>query len=65
MTTMIDEIFDRQYQAGRADLNAGLDRAFAAIGRGVGDTLKVLHRIEWDAPWAAKPKTVTKKVSRA
>ena len=58
---MIDEIFDRQYQAGRAELNAGLDRAFAAIGRTVGDSLKVLHRIEWSAPWAAK----TKNVSRA
>ena len=58
---MIDEIFDRTYQAGRADLNAGLDRAFAAIGRTIGDSLKVLHRIEWDAPWAAKSK---KNVSR-
>ena len=61
---MQDEIFDRTYQAGRADLNAGLDRAFSAIGRTLGDSLKVLHRIEWDAPWAAKPKTVTKKVRR-
>ena len=62
---MQDEIFDRQYQAGRAELNAGIDRAVAAIGRTIGDSLKTLHRIEWDAPWAAKPKTVTKKVSRA
>ena len=62
---MQDEIFDRTYQAGRAELNAGLDRAFAAIGRGIGDSLKVLHRIEWSAPWAEKPKTVTKNVSRA
>lgn len=61
---MQDEIFDRTYQAGRADLNAGLDRAFAAIGRTIGDSMKVLHRIEWDAPWSAKPKTVTKKVRR-
>ena len=57
---MIDEIFDRQYQAGRAELNAGLDRAFAAIGRSVGDSLKVLHRIEWSAPWAAKTKNVSR-----
>ena len=61
---MQDEIFDRTYQAGRADLNAGLDRAFAAIARGIGDSLKVLHRIEWDAPWAAAPKSVAKKVRR-
>lgn len=55
---MQDEIFDRQYQAGRADLNAGLDRAFSGIGRTVSDSLKVLHRIEWSAPWATKSKTV-------
>ncbi len=52
---MIDEIFDRQYQRGRADLNAGLDRAFARIAREVGRTFTVLHRIEWSAPWAARP----------
>jgi hypothetical protein len=62
---MQDEIFDRQYQAGRAELNAGLDRAFVGIARTIGDGLKALHRLEWDAPWAAKPKPVSKKVSRA
>jgi hypothetical protein len=61
---MQDEIFDRQYQAGRAEFNAGIDRALAAIGQTIGDSLKALHRIEWDAPWAAKPKTVVKKVRR-
>jgi hypothetical protein len=30
---MIDEIFDRTYQSGRAELNAGLHRAFTKIGR--------------------------------
>jgi hypothetical protein len=52
MKPMNDEIFDRQYQAGRADLNAGIDRAVAGIGRELGKSLKVLHRIEWSAPWA-------------
>ena len=55
---MMDEIFDRNYQAGRADLNAGIDRAVQRIGAGIGSTLtkslEVLHRIEWNAPWAAK-----------
>ncbi len=55
---MVDEIFDRNYQAGRADLNAGIDRAVQRIGAGIGSTLtkslEVLHRIEWNAPWAAK-----------
>ena len=49
---MVDEMYDRQYQAGRGELHSGLDRGFAAIGRG----LAALHRFEWSAPWkAAKP----------
>ena len=55
---MNDEIFDRTYQAGRADLNAGIDRAVHRIGHGLGSTigksLEALHRIEWNAPWAGK-----------
>ena len=53
---MVDEIFDRGYQAGRTDLNAGLDRAFNWIGGTLGNSLKVLHRIEWNAPWTSAPK---------
>jgi len=58
MVTMIDEIFDREYQAARADVNAGVADALAGIGRTIGDSLKVLHRIEWSAPWAQPKKTV-------
>ena len=57
---MIDEIYDRQYQAGRAELNAGLDRAFASIGKTIGDSLKMLHHLEWNAPWAPKSKNVSR-----
>ena len=53
---MMDEIFDRNYQSGRTDLNAGLDRGFGRIADTVGKSLKVLHRIEWSAPWAAGSK---------
>jgi hypothetical protein len=57
---MVDEIFDRTYQAGRADLNAGIDRALQHIGAAIGGTLakslEVLHRIEWSAPWATNSK---------
>ena len=56
MVIMMDEIFDRTYQAGRAELNAGLDRAFTGIGKTIGDSLKVLHRIEWSVPWNAPTK---------
>jgi hypothetical protein len=48
---MIDEIFDRTYQAGRADLNAGLDRLFKRIGQATDNAFRVLHRIEYSAPW--------------
>ena len=36
MVTMIDEIFDRHYQAGREQLNAGLARGFGRFGRAIG-----------------------------
>ena len=52
MVTMIDEIFDRDYQAGRAALNASLNRAGHDLARTIGDGLRVLHRLEWTAPWA-------------
>jgi hypothetical protein len=53
---MIDEIFDRAYRESRAELNAGLSSAFARAARTIGDSFKVLHRIEWSAPWNAKDK---------
>ena len=52
MHTMVDEIFDRNYQAGRAALNDGLDRLFGSIGSELGKSLKAVHRFEWSAPWA-------------
>ena len=61
MLTMMDEIFDRTYQNGRADLNAGIDRAVATVAREFGKTMAVLHRIEWGAPWNP-PKTNTRRV---
>ena len=53
---MIDEIFDRAYRGSRADLNSSLAAAFSGIGRVIGDSFKVLHRIEWSAPWQQKTK---------
>ena len=52
---MIDEIFDRQYQAGRAELNAALaGRLQPSWPRSLLNAFKVLNRIEYSAPWAAK-----------
>jgi hypothetical protein len=48
---MIDQHFDRQYQAGRADMNAALGNLFGRLSDAIGDSFKVLHRIEWSAPW--------------
>ncbi|HKC03666.1 MAG TPA: hypothetical protein VKC17_10225 [Sphingomicrobium sp.] len=56
MVTMVDEIFDRAYRDSRAALNAGLVSVFAGIGRTLGESFKVLHRIEWSAPWEQKNK---------
>ncbi|MEO6581449.1 MAG: hypothetical protein ABIN68_01410 [Sphingomicrobium sp.] len=54
---MRDEIFDRTYQSGRAELNAGLDRAFNRLGGTIGKSLAALHRIEWSAPWNASSRS--------
>lgn len=51
---MRDELFDRDYQAGRADFNAGIGRAITGIGDTLGASLRALHRIEWTAPWQSK-----------
>jgi hypothetical protein len=58
MVTMIDEIFDRGYQAARANMNSGVADAFSGIGQTIGDSMKVLHRMEWSAPWAPTKKRV-------
>lgn len=52
---MMDEIFDRSYQAGRADLNAGIDAVFGRLAREIGKSLAAMHRIEWSAPWTNQP----------
>jgi hypothetical protein len=54
MSTMIDEIFDRQYQSGRADLHAGIDRAVSSVGRSILTTFDAIQRIQFAAPWAPK-----------
>ena len=56
MVTMVDEIFDRHYQAGRGELNGALLGAFARFGEAFGNAFKVLNRIEYSTPWTAKPR---------
>ena len=56
MVTMVDEIFDRHYQAGRNELNAAILGFASRFGRAFGNAFAVLNRIEYSAPWTAKPK---------
>jgi hypothetical protein len=56
MVTMIDEIFDRSYQAGRAELNAAIGRGFSHLAHSIGEAFAVLNRIEYSAPWARPTK---------
>lgn len=51
---MFDEIFDRTYQAGRAELNSGLGLLFRDVMAAAGNAFRVLHRIEFDSPWLAR-----------
>ena len=44
---MRDEIFDREYQAGRDALHDGIDRLISGMAR----SLRVLNSIQFDAPW--------------
>ncbi|MBA3576788.1 MAG: hypothetical protein H0W39_04115 [Sphingomonas sp.] len=48
---MNDEHFDRTYLAGRAELNAQLDRAFTTVRRSVNSSFGAVHRIRFAAPW--------------
>jgi len=56
MVTMIDEIFDRSYQASRSELNAAITGGLKRLGHAVGETFAVLNRIEYSAPWARPAK---------
>ena len=56
MVTMVDEIFDRNYQAGRTEMNAAILSLARRFGSAFANSFKVLNRIEYSAPWAVKPK---------
>ena len=51
---MNDEIFDRAYQSGRADLHDGIDRLVRRIGRSVTGAFDAVHRVQFDAPWSKR-----------
>ena len=45
---MRDEIYDREYQAGRDALHDGIDRLVA----GIGQTFRLMTEIQFSSPWA-------------
>jgi hypothetical protein len=51
---MVDQSYDRDYQASREALNQGIDDAFAAISRFLTTTGRAIHKFEFDAPWLQK-----------
>ena len=53
---MIDEIFDRQHQAGRAELNAAILNGAARLGHALGNAFAALNRAEYSAPWTKQPR---------
>jgi hypothetical protein len=57
---MMDEMFDRTYQAGRSELNDLLHQGVTRAGHSIYSGFKVLNRIEYTAPWAPR-----KKIGRA
>jgi hypothetical protein len=57
MVTMVDEIFDRHYQAGRTELNAAIAGAIERLGMAVRNAFKVLNRIEYSEPWSRNPRS--------
>ena len=58
MVTMVDEIFDRHYQAGRKELHAAIANALERFGHSVGKAFEVLVKIEYETPWTAKARRI-------
>ena len=59
MVTMIDEMFDRSYRAGRAQLNGSLARGLNRLGDAFMNAFDVLNRIEYQAPWKSQTKRIS------
>ena len=49
---MVDQIYDRGYQAGRAELHHGIDRLLHRIAA----TFEAIARIQFKAPWRSGPR---------
>ena len=48
---MVDEIYDRGYQTGRAEFHGGIDRLIRKIANSLSATFHAVERIQFGAPW--------------
>ena len=56
---MRDEIYDREYQIARDDLNRSIDglvQDLKQIGQAFMEAFRSLHRVQFDAPWSRRSK---------
>lgn len=49
---MMDQHFDRGYQAGREELHSGIDALVRHLVSSTTQVFDALHRIQFSAPWA-------------
>ena len=49
---MMDQHFDRGYQAGREELHSGIDALARRLVTSTTQVFDALHRIQFFAPWA-------------
>lgn len=48
---MMDEMFDRNYQSGRAALNRSIEHGLRGFVVALRASFETLNRIQWNAPW--------------
>ena len=48
---MMDQHFDRGYQAGREELHAGIDALLRNLATNTSAVFNAIHRIQFSAPW--------------
>jgi hypothetical protein len=51
---MFDEIFDRNFQQSRSDMNRTIDRAIAHVSRTIMGAFGALEKAQYSSPWVRK-----------
>jgi len=58
MLTMIDQIFDRNYQGARYAMNSAATDMFERFFKAAANAFRVLNRIEYSAPWSERTRQI-------